>query len=162
MKNDGFSKIEPSRAAQPIDPRLRVTRWMSKSVFTTRPDRKLFEAVDLMAEHRIRHVPVVDGDRLVGILSDRDVRNALPRGADLRSNVDADCRASLSRPAGEVMTRHPFTIPHDFSIHEAAEIMCREKISALPVIEDGRMTGILSAEDLLWALMQLTNSPSPQ
>jgi acetoin utilization protein AcuB len=160
MKHDGFSTIQPSQAANRTDPALSVTRWMSKNVFTTRPDAKLFEAVDLMAENRIRHVPVVDGDRLVGILSDRDVRNALPRGADLRGNVDAACRASLSRPASEVMTKHPFTIPHDFSIHEAAEIMCREKISALPVLEHGRMMGIISAEDLLWALMQLTNDPS--
>ena len=158
MKHDGFSTIQPAQAAPRIDPALRVTRWMSKQVITTHPDRPLAEAVDLMNDHRIRHVPVLDGERLVGIISDRDVRNALPRGADLHGPIDAQCKASLSRRASEVMTKHPITIPDDFSIHEAAEIMCREKISALPVMEQGRVAGIISAEDLLWALMQLTGA----
>jgi CBS domain-containing protein len=59
-----------------------------------------------------------------------------------------------------VMSRHPITIPRDFSIHEAAEIMCREKIGALPVIQDGHVVGIISSEDLLWALMQITTPPN--
>jgi acetoin utilization protein AcuB len=159
MKNHGFSTVQPNRAAARTDPALGVSRWMSKNVVSTRPDCPLIEAVDLMTDHRIRHVPVIDGDRLVGIISDRDVRNALPRGADVHGPIDARCRASLARPASQVMTRHPITIPVDFSIHEAAEIMCREKISALPVMDGGHVAGIISAEDLLWALMQLTGEP---
>jgi acetoin utilization protein AcuB len=156
MKHDGFSTIQPAIAANRVKPEMKVTRWMSKNVFATSPDSALFAAVDLMNEHRIRHIPVVDGLRLVGIISDRDVRNALPRGTDLLAANDGACKASLKRLASEVMSKHPITIPIDFSIHEAAEIMCREKISALPIMDDGRMVGIISAEDLLWALMQIT------
>src|SRR5688572_14045905 len=141
MKHDGFSTIRPSRAAPQVEPQLTVSRWMSKYVHVITPDAALVEAVDIMSEHRIRHVPVIDGDRLVGIISDRDVRNALPRRADLRGPIDAACQTSLGRTAADVMSRHPITIPRDFSIHEAAEIMCREKIGALPVVQDGRVVG---------------------
>jgi acetoin utilization protein AcuB len=130
---------------------------MSKKVFATHPDKDLIDAVEIMTQHRIRHVPVVDGDRLVGIISDRDVRNALPRRSHAKQSLDGSCGRSLSRPASEVMTRHPITIPIDYSIHEAAEMMCRETIGALPVMENGRLAGIISAEDLLWALMQITS-----
>jgi acetoin utilization protein AcuB len=152
----GFTTIQPRIAAAHIDPSLKVTRWMSKTVFATRPDSKLIDAIELMTDHRIRHVPVIDGDRLVGIISDRDVRNALPRRSEVHGAVSPICHASLVRRASEVMTKHPLTIPKDFSIHEAAEIMCREKIGALPVMDDGHVIGIISSEDLLWALMQIT------
>jgi len=156
----GFTTIQPKDATAPIDPSLKVTRWMSKTVYSVHPDSKLIDAVEIMMEHRIRHVPVLDGDRLVGIISDRDVRNTLPRKNEMQQLPEISCRGSLNRRASVAMTRYPITIPVDFSIHEAAEIMCREKIGALPVMDVGRMVGILSAEDLLWALTQLT-APRP-
>jgi acetoin utilization protein AcuB len=149
----GFTRIEPDLAASPVDPALTVGKWMSKHVFSIRPHDELMDAVEIMTANRVRHVPVIDGDRLVGIISDRDVRNALPK----RRNVpDRSCDLSLSKPAAQAMTKHPMTIPVAFSIHEAAEIMCREKIGALPVVDDGRIVGIITTEDLLWALMQIT------
>jgi acetoin utilization protein AcuB len=156
----GFSTIRPKAAAARVDPALSVVEWMSKTVFAAQLDRAIVDVVDIMADHRVRHVPIMDGERLVGIISDRDVRNALARksGASEREIAVA---SPLLRRASEVMTRCPLTIPRDFSIHEAAEIMCREKIGALPVMDQDRMVGIISAEDLLWALMQITNEGRP-
>jgi acetoin utilization protein AcuB len=153
---DGYRTIAPKDAAAHIDASLKVTRWMSKTVYSTHPGNRLIDAAEIMQDHRIRHVPVIDGDRLVGIVSDRDLRNALPRKRETRGTVDEFTQSSLARPVSEVMSRLPLTIPVDFGIHEAAEIMCREKIGALPVMDGETMVGILSAEDLLWALVEIT------
>lgn len=130
-----------------------VRRWMSKNVQTISPDQMLIDAVELMRTHRIRHLPVVDDGKLVGIVSDRDVRHALPmRSPAAEERIDT--RAALYTPIASAMTRYPITIDPDATIREAAEIICREKIGALPVVEDDKLVGIVSAEDLLWAFVE--------
>jgi len=156
----GFSTIRPKAAAAHVDPALSVVEWMSKTVFAAQHGNMLVDVLEIMSDHRVRHVPILDGERLVGIISDRDVRNAFAR-RNAASDHEIDARSPLLRGASEVMTRCPLTIPRDFSIHEAAEIMCREKIGALPVMDGERMVGIISTEDLLWALMQITNEGRP-
>jgi acetoin utilization protein AcuB len=111
-----------------------------------------------MRVHRIRHVPVVEGERLVGIVSDRDARHALPMHG---GTGEHDCygKALFDTAVERVMSKRPITIDPEASVREAAEIICREKIGALPVIEDGRLVGIVSAEDLLWAFIEIAPEP---
>lgn len=135
--------------------RWQVKRWMSTKVQTLEPDDKLVDAFDLMRIHRIRHVPVLEGERLVGIVSDRDVRHALPL-RDLESDKIYG-RELMTTPIGRVMTRNPITTDPDAPIREAAMIMGREKIGALPVVLGDRLLGIISAEDLLWAFVENTS-----
>src|SRR5262245_61507480 len=126
----GFSTIRPKAAAARVDPALSVVEWMSKTVYAASLGSKLVDVLEIMADHRVRHVPILDGERLVGIISDRDVRNSLARRRNGRDGEIAT-RSPLLQEASDVMTRCPLTIPKDFGIHEAAEIMCREKIGAL-------------------------------
>jgi acetoin utilization protein AcuB len=133
---------------------LSVERWMSRQVFTTKPESCLMDAFELMRDHRIRHVPVLDGDKLVGIVSDRDIRSALPVRHALEQGCASLGESLLGAPVAQVMSVMPFRVAPDASIREAAQIMCREKVGALPVVERGRLVGILSAEDILWAVAE--------
>lgn len=135
--------------------RWQVARWMSTKVQTLEPDDKLVDAFELMRLHRIRHVPVLENERLVGIVSDRDVRHALPL-RDLESDKVYG-RELLTTTIGRVMTRNPITTEPDAPIREAAMIIGREKIGALPVVQGDRLVGIVSAEDLLWAFVENTS-----
>jgi len=128
-----------------------VSRWMSEHVFTVKPKDPLVDAFELMRIHRIRHVPVVDKGHLVGIVSDRDLRQAMPSRAHLAEGSVAYGKALMEKPIENVMTRKPISVSPEASLDEATEIICREKIGALPVEDNGKLMGIISAEDLLWA-----------
>lgn len=133
-----------------------VSRWMSKHVYTVKPEDAIIDAVELMRIHRIRHIPVLERGRLVGIISDRDVRHALPARRGSKGTSDDSGTALFETRISELMTRHPITVEPQATIREAAEIVCREKIGALPVVSDGLLVGIVSAEDLLWAFVERT------
>jgi len=134
-----------------------VKRWMSKPVRTVAPDDPLVDAFELMRVHRIRHTPVVEAGRLVGMVSDRDVRHAMPMRAPSRDLSELTYGKTLVRtPVALAMTPNPLTIAPDATIREAAQLMCREKIGALPVVREDELVGIISAEDLLWAFVENT------
>jgi len=133
---------------------LSVGCWMSKRVFTTRPDSCLIDAFELMRDNRIRHVPVLDGDKLVGIVSDRDVRSSLPSRHALQKGTASLGDTLLGAKVSQVMSAMPITIGSHASVREAAELMCRHKIGALPVVDAEKLIGIISAEDILWAMAE--------
>ena len=145
-----INKVAPTAGEQ----RLSVECWMSKRLFTTKPDSRLIDAFEMMRDHRIRHVPVVEGGKLVGIVSDRDVRSALPSRSALQGGCASLGEALLEARISQVMSMMPITIAPDASIREAAQVMCRAKVGALPVVDDGRLVGIVSAEDVLWAVAE--------
>lgn len=95
------------------------------------------DVADLCRRRRIRHVPIVDGGKLVGIVSDRDLRRAQGRGLSLHAAIR------------ELMTWQPVTAPSGERLTYAAERMLEHKISALPVTDDGKLVGILTATDLV-------------
>lgn len=99
-----------------------------------------------MQEKRIRHLPVVQDGKVVGILSDRDllrVGRVLPSG-----ELDF-----MRRHAGDIMTLSPIVCAPDASVAEAARIMTTEKIDALPVVAGGRLIGLVTSTDLLQLLI---------
>src|SRR5262245_9981209 len=127
---------------------------MSKHVFTTRADACLMDVFEIMRDERVRHVPVLEGDRLVGIGSDRDVRSALPSRRSIQEGWASMGDAPLTTPVPQAMPVMPIRFACAPSIMEASEIMCREKVGALPVVDGQRLVGILSAEDILWAIAE--------
>ncbi len=131
---------------------MRVTDWMTLDPVTIAPDATAGEALALMRQRRIRHLPVVDGGRLVGMLSDRDVRTALPSAVVLGELEEDDPAAS--RPVAEIMTADPLTIPPSQPVEEAARLLTEQRIGAVPVVEGARLLGILSADDLLRAFVE--------
>jgi CBS domain-containing protein len=118
-----------------------IGHWMSTTLITIAPDKGLEEAREAMHDARIRHLPVVDAEgTLGGILSNRDI----DRHGDTSSTVEA-----AMTPLGKVHTADAYE-----SVRAAAELLCREKISALPVLQGKKLVGIVTTEDLLWALLQ--------
>jgi acetoin utilization protein AcuB len=125
------------------DPRF-VARWMSKDLETTTPAAALEDALEKMERRRIRHLPVIDEEKLVGLLSDRDTRRCLGGEGD----------AVLVR---DVMTPYPKLrcVERGTLVRDAAEVICREKISSLPVVAGEQLVGIVTSEDLLWAFLEI-------
>ncbi len=127
-----------------------VREWMTTVLVTVRPDSPVAEAQHLMRHRRIRHLPVVEGGRLAGIITDRDVRTTLPSPAT--SLAVAEIRYLLDRLlVGRVMTRPVITIGPDATIAEAVDLVLARRIGALPVMEGDRLVGIITETDLLRA-----------
>lgn len=126
-----------------------VWNWMSTPVVTATPEMSLTEARRLMNERQIRALPVVEEEQLVGIITRRGLLRL-----DLSFILETDEAYSLrvepeEVKVGEVATRNPITISPKSSIPKAARIMLENKITALPVMEAGKLVGILTNSDLL-------------
>jgi len=132
-----------------------VKSYMTGQPVSIEPEASALAALDLMIEHGIRHLPVVDGSRRVcGVVSFDDLRAALPLSISLRVPLSVDERHAVCDLAlGEVMTYSPVTIRYDAPLEEAAQQMADRRIGCLPVVDEkGRLDGILSETDLLHAL----------
>lgn len=112
------------------------------------PETRLREIERLLQRRGFRHLPVLDGGKLVGIISDRDVKQAMTSAA---LGADGGERERLlgGLTAGQVMTRRVTTIGPTGGVEEAARLMATRKISALPVTEDDRLLGIVTETDVL-------------
>lgn len=134
-----------------------VSQVMKPHPAVVRPHQPVLEAVALMAEHGFRHVPVVDADgRLLGMVSDRDVRTAIGDPAEaLRSEREEVDELRVST----VMTSPARSIGEDAPLSEVAERLARESIGALPVLDEGgRVVGIISYTDLVRALLDIAGA----
>ncbi|HEX2210329.1 MAG TPA: CBS and ACT domain-containing protein [Longimicrobium sp.] len=131
-----------------------VKKRMTRDPVVVSPRHSLADALRLTRERRIRHVPVVDEGVLVGIVSDRDVRLAMPSPL---SEPDAERVAFLERtPISAVMKRDVDSIGPLDTVEDAAKLMRRRRIGALPVIDaHGRVLGILSESDVLDAFVEI-------
>jgi acetoin utilization protein AcuB len=132
-----------------------VKQWMSGDPISVSIDASALEALDLMVERGIRHLPVLDPrDLVVGVLSIDDLRAAMPVPVSLQSPLSpGDREAAREFCVGEIMTHAPETAGADCSLAEAAERMAQGRFGCLPVVDDaGRLEGILSETDVLYAL----------
>ena len=134
-----------------------VRFWMSKSPVTVTESASLREAFNLMHRNKIRRLPVVDGDfRLLGIIALSDLYPYIgPHGLNLAEPpIEAMDRLSKIRVA-EVMTPKPITCDHNATLEEIGALMRREKIGAVPVVEKGKLIGIITESDILGALADI-------
>jgi CBS domain-containing protein len=115
-----------------------------RAIVSAAPDTPVRDIVSLLAEHRIGAVPVVDGDAVIGILSERDVIHALAR----------EGAAALDRPASAVMTTPAITVDRAISPLAGLSLMTRRRIRHLPVVEGGRLIGFVSIGDLVKARIE--------
>jgi len=130
---------------------IRVEDRMSGLPLTVRWDAPLIEAVRLMKEGRIRHLPVLDGGRrLVGIVTDRDLRHHLfePRVFKEIGSVSVDALLKAV-PVREIMSAPVTTVGPADPLETAARCMLEDKVGSLPVVEHGRVVGIVTETDLL-------------
>ncbi len=133
----------------------KIAQLMTLDPVTIEPDVGAVAALDLMIEHGIRHLPVVDKrDRLRGVVSLDDLRAAFPFAVSLTRPPSVSERDSARGCAvGEVMTHGPLTVRGDATLSEAAELLVRFRIECLPVVDGaGRVVGMFSETDALRAL----------
>ncbi len=127
---------------------------MTRPVITMAEDQTLREAIALMQRHRIRHVPIVSGEAILGILTDRDVKRATPSLLSGVSQAEFD-QVLHTTTVSHVMTRNPYTITPSTSLRDAIKLMLDRRFSSLPVVEEGRLIGILTVTDLLRTLHEM-------
>ena len=139
---------------------LLVRNWMTQIIATLSPEASVAEALTLCRERRVRHIPILEEGRLVGIVSDRDLRDASPAlGNPERARALRELRV------GDVMTREVITVDPQDSIENAAQEMYELKIGSLPVVEEGaaagdeELLGIITSSDALRALVTLAGLP---
>jgi len=131
-----------------------VEQIMKTDVVTLPPTATIAEALKLLQEHRIRHLPIVNEDNnVVGIVSDRDVRDASPsifEKESTNSELRNELKTIMSHP---VVTIHPL----DF-VEEIARIFYDEEFASLPVVKNNKLIGIVTEKDMLYTLIQLTGT----
>lgn len=125
-----------------------IKDWMTKNVVVASPDTTLPEAHRLMTEMNIRRLPVVDGEKLVGIVTRGDIRGAEPSDATTLSIWELNYLLAKLK-VSEIMTRKPITTNPEATIGVAAQLMLDNKVSGLPVVNDeGKVVGIITESDI--------------
>lgn len=121
---------------------MKVKNWMIRELITITPDRTVEDALQLMKMHSIRHLPVVEGDQLKGLVTESSLRPYL--APELQK-----------LPLREVMILNPIVIDPESSIDEAARLIYKYKIGGLPVVSQGKLVGIITVTDILEAFIEL-------
>jgi acetoin utilization protein AcuB len=141
---------------------------MTRNLVTLSSAASVAEALILCRERRIRHIPILEEGRLVGIVSDRDLRDASPALGDPER-----VRTLREIRVGDVMTREVVTVDPQDSIENAAQQMYELKIESLPVVvegpladegstvDEGELLGIVTSSDVMRALVMLAGLPEP-
>lgn len=126
---------------------------MRSPVVGVSPGTTLEDAYRTMREKGFRHLAVLDGERLAGVVTDRDLRLATSALAPVPFPADS--------AVSEVMCREPLTASAEDAVEDAARVMRERKIGCLPVVDDGRVIGIITGIDLLDALIRMTGVDKP-
>ena len=130
-----------------VQPRLTVRDVMTQRVYRVGPDSTVKEVLDLVAEHRLRAVPVVDEDRVVlGMVTDRDLLRYLLPGVQRGGESPGGLRDTRVR---EVMSRSVICVSEDQALAEVTSIMVSKDLERLPVVSEGKLTGFLTRGDIL-------------
>ena len=136
-----------------------VRSRMTSEVYAASPDTTLAEALTITRSKRIRHLPVLDGGRLVGVVTDRDLRLAMP---PIWAAQHDELQAALNtRRVREVMITNVITVPPELPIEHAAKLLYTHRIGCLPVLDGGKLVGILTETDLLRAFAELFGATEP-
>jgi acetoin utilization protein AcuB len=133
-----------------------VKNWMSKNVITIDESDAMKDAMRLLKEHGIRRLPVIKKDRLVGIVTDRDLKKA--SASDATSLEVHELLYLLTQvKVKDIMTKNPITVPPDYTVEETAQVLLGNKISGAPVVDPGgKVIGIITQTDLFRVLISLT------
>jgi acetoin utilization protein AcuB len=135
-----------------------VSDWMHHPVHMVKPRDTIEHARQLMLQHRINQMPVVLKGELVGIVTDRDLRDAYPSVFDM-AREDGKRDSRLAHPekidVESVMSHNTLSIGPSETLVDAATLMRTERIGSLPVLEDGKLVGILTRSDVLAAFIAI-------
>lgn len=122
---------------------MKVHEWMTRDPVTVSKDEDVRGCMDLMTEYSIRHLPVVEGHKLIGFVTESDLREV--------SSTSSAEGASIE----DFMVRGPITVSPDTDIEDAAKLIYYHKIGGLPVVDDEEFVGIITVVDLLGVFIEL-------
>ena len=127
---------------------IKVSDWMSKGVLAVELSDSIAVARQIMAKHRINQMPVVEGEKLVGIVTDRDIRDAYPASIMIDRGEEID-RFAESYTVEEAMSYNVMSVRPQTPLMAAIKLLRRQRIGALPVVEKGKLVGIITRSDIL-------------
>ena len=131
-----------------------VKNWMTADPFSVDPSMHLTKADELMKETDIRRLPVVEDGKLIGIVTDGDIREAGP--SDMSSLSQYDTNFLLSGlSVKDVMSKDPITVSPDDTIRVVAKKMLDNKIGGIPVLEESKLVGIVTVSDIFKVVMNI-------
>ncbi len=132
-----------------------IERRMTKNPVTITPEASVVEASELMKKEKVHRLPVLDKDKnLIGVISEKDILFATPSPASsLSIHEMAYLLSKLT--VRKLMTKNPVTINRTTTVEEAARLMVDQDLSCLPVVEEGKLVGIVSKSDMFKILLEL-------
>ena len=133
-----------------------VREVMSLEPYAAAATASLRQVIRILGEADVRHVPIVDEEKLVGIVSDRDLRALMPQALE-RFDQPGQVERLLSQPVSQLMSSDVLTVAPDDELQEVIDLMIEHKIGAVPVVEPGsaQLLGIVSYVDVLRATREL-------
>ena len=141
---------------------MKVKELMTRKVIALAPDDKVDRLFFLFNIENIRHVPVVSAKgELLGIVSDRDLKKILGGRKRQMERPDGTKFTLSTRKIRTIMRRQPYTIDPEANAADAAALMAKRKIGALPVVNKGKLVGIITSTDILRAFVKLSNLLEP-
>ena len=133
-----------------------VSNWMSKDVITVDVEDSMHDAVKLLKEKGIRMLPVLKKGKLVGIVTDRDLKRSAASDATTLDVHELLYLVSKIKVVS-IMTKDPITVPQNFTVEETAEVLLKNKISGAPVVDqNGDVVGMITQTDLFRVIIALT------
>ena len=131
-----------------------ISEIMSTNIIAVNRDDDLETAELLFKKHKIRHIPVVNGDVIIGMLSYSDLLRISFADAVFEDESEVDALVYNMFTIDQVMVKHVVTVPADSTIKEVAEILSKNEFHALPVVDDGNLVGIVTTTDLINYLLK--------
>ena len=127
---------------------VRVADWMTQEVLAVESFDSIALARQVMAKHRVNQLPVLDNDHLVGIVTDRDIRDAYPTSMMINRGEEID-RFAAKVTVEEVMTHDIFIVRPETPLATAVGLLRRHRIGSLPVVQNKNLVGIITRSDIL-------------
>jgi acetoin utilization protein AcuB len=140
-----------------------IDKSMTKAVVTVDPEAPILEAKELMAKHKIRHLPVVEkDDTLIGIVTDRDIRSAMPSELLTHEESQKEKEQASGIKIKDIMTKNPVTVSPFNTLEDALLLMQKISVGAFPVVDQqGKLKGIISVKDLMRAFINVLGIEEP-
>jgi acetoin utilization protein AcuB len=127
---------------------IKVADWMTETVLSVEIYDSISVARQLMAKHRVNQLPVLDHERLMGIVTDRDIRDAYPTSMLIGHAKEID-KFAESYTVEEVMTHDVFTVQPETPLATAVALLRHHRIGSLPVVKEKQLVGIITRSDIL-------------
>lgn len=134
-----------------------VKDWMAAPVFTVEPDASISEVVDLMRDKKVKHIPVAVNGVLKGVISDRDIKQYSPSKGTSLDIYELNYLLAKTK-AKEIMKTKLLTTSPDIPVEEAAMLLYDNNIGCLPVVDGGKLVGIISDRDMYRILVEITGA----